>query len=147
MLPITTDLIDWINNLKFAAHTMILEDNILEKAPEVFRQCESIAKKSDGVHCDGDEGAFTLMTTLFCDCLLHQFDQVELLFSEYFPLMSPNWKLHREIWLYRFLMYQRFQLSNGKIRELCNELESRIQSGKILNVQSKIYEHWLMADD
>lgn len=147
MLPVITDLIEWINNLKYAAHDMILQDNILEKAPEMFQQCSDIAKKSDGIHCDGDEGAFSLMTELFCNCLCHQFEQVELLFSEYFPLMNPNWKLHREIWLYRFLMYKKFQLSDERIKELCNQLENRIQSGKILTVPSRIYEHWLMPED
>lgn len=147
MLPKITDLIEWVNHLKFAAHKMIIDDTILQSAPLLFRQCSDIATKSDGVHCDGDEGSFTLMTELFCNCLIHQFEQVELLFTEYFPLMSPNWKLHREIWLFRFLMYQRFQLGDAKIKELCNQLEARIQSGKILTVQSKIYEHWLMTED
>ena len=147
MLPIISDLIEWINNLKFTAHQMIIDDNILVVAPRLFQQCESIANKSDGIHCDGDEGAFSLMTELFCNCLCHQFEQTELLFLEYFPLMSPRWKLHRELWLYRFLMYQRFQLSDKKIRGLCNQLEARIQSGKILTVQSRIYEHWLLPEE
>lgn len=141
------DLIEWVNDLKRASHDMILQDNILQSAPPLFRQCSDIANKSDGIHCDGDEGAFSLMTELFSNCLIHQFEQTELLFSEYFPLMNPRWKLHREIWLFRFLMYQKFQLSNAKIRQLCNELENRIQSGKILTVQSKIYEDWLLPQD
>jgi len=146
-IPDKTDLIEWINHLKRASHDMIVEDNILQKAPALFQQCENMATKSDGIHYDSDEGAFTLMTELFCNILCHQFEQTELLFSEYFPLMSPHWKLHRELWLYRFLMYQRFQLSDEKTRQLCNELENRIQSGKILTVQSKIYEDWLMPQD
>lgn len=147
MLPVITDLIEWINNLKYAAHTMIIDDTILQSAPPLFQQCSDIANKSDGIHCDGDEGSFTLMTELFCNCLCHQFGQVEYAFLEMMPSMSPHWKLHKEIWLYRFLMYQRFQLSDAKIRELCSQLESRIQTGKILTVQSKIYEDWLMPQD
>lgn len=147
MITQTTDLIGWLINLKQATHQMILDDNILTAAPPLFKQCEDMATKSDGIHCDNDGGAFTLLTELFYACLCHQFEQVELLFTEYFPLMSPNWKLHREIWLFRFLMYQRFQLSECKIRQLCNQLEARIQSGKILTVQSKIYEDWLLPEE
>lgn len=143
----TTDLIGWLIHLKQAAHQMILDDNILVAAPPLFKQCEEMAIKTDGVHCDSDQGAFTLQTELFYACLIHQFESVELLFLEYFPLMNPTWKLHREIWLFRFLMYQRFQLSEGKIRRLCNQLENRIQTGIIQSVPSKIYEHWLLPTD
>ena len=143
----TTDLITWINHLKWSAHRMIIDDTILQDSPPLFQQCEDRATKPDGVHCDSDGGAFTLMTELFCNCLCHQFSQTELLFMEYFPVMAPKWKLHREIWMFRLIMYQRFQLKDGKIRQLCNQLENRIQSGKIQSVPSRIYEHWLMADD
>ena len=50
MLPIITDLIEWINNLKFAAHRMIIDDTILQSAPPLFRQCSDIAIKTDGVY-------------------------------------------------------------------------------------------------
>jgi len=147
MLPKITDLIAWVNNLKYAAHKMIVEDNILAVAPRMFQQCESIANKSDGVHCDGDEGSFTLMTELFCNCLCHQFAQVEYVFLEMMLPMSPKWKLHREIWTYRLLMYQRFQLGDGKIRQLCNQLENHIRSGRIQTVSANICKDWLMAED
>lgn len=139
------DVIQWVNDLKRATHDMIINDDILNKAPSLFGQCEGMATKSDGVLSDG--GAFTLMTELFCNCLCHQFNQVERLFMEFFPRMPPNWKLHREIWMFRLMMYQRFRLSDAKIRRLCGQLEARIQSGKIKSVASRIYEHWLMSEN
>jgi len=141
----TLDIIQWIQDLKRASHQMILNDDILNKAPSLFRKCESVATTSDRVLSDG--GAFTLMTELFCNCLCHQFNQVERLFMEFFPRMPPNWKLHREIWMFRFMMYQRFQFGDGKIKQLCDQLESRIQSGKILTVPSRIYQDWMMPED
>lgn len=146
-IPDKTDLIEWINHLKRASHDMIVEDNILQKAPAMFQQCEDMATKSDGIHCDGDEGAFTLMSELFCNCLYAQFGRVEYAFLEMMPPMSPKWKLHREIWTYRFLMYQRFQLGDGKIRELCNQLEDRIRTGRIQTVAANICKDWLMTED
>ncbi|MBU0486231.1 MAG: hypothetical protein KKB30_17135 [Proteobacteria bacterium] len=143
----TLDLIGWVKYLERSAHGMILDDNLLKKAPPLFRKCEALATKKDGLHYDCDKGAFTLMATLFSDCLCHQFNLVELLFLEYFPPMSPRWNLHKPLWTYRFLMYQRFQLGDGKIKQLCDQLESRIQSGKILTVQSRVYEEWLRAED
>lgn len=141
----TLDLIGWVKYLERSAHGMILDDNIFGKAPPLFRRCESLAT-SDGVYFNCDKGAFILMVTLFSDCLCHQFSLVELLFLEYFPPMSPRWNLHKPLWTYRFLMYRRFQLGEGKIKQLCDQLESRIQSGRIQSVPSKIYEHWLLPE-
>ena len=143
----TLDLIQWVNDLKRSAHGMILEDNILGKAPPLFRKCEALATRTDGFHYDCDKGAFTLMVTLFSDCLCHQFEQVELLFLEYFPPMSPKWRLHKAIWTYRLLMFQRFQLGEGKIKQLCEQLEGRIRSGRIQSVPANICTEWLMAED
>lgn len=141
------DLIQWVKELKLSAHNMIVDDDILAKAPPLFGRCESMATKSDGVHCDADKGAFTLMAELFDSCLFHQFSQVELLFMEFFPLMSPRWKLHRDIWLFRFLMYQRFRVGDLKVKQLCDQLERRILSGRIQSVASGICVHWLMPEN
>ena len=143
----TLDLIQWVNDLKRSAHAMIVDDDILEKAPLLFRRCEALATRTDGFHYDCDKGAFTLMVTLFSDCLCHQFEQVELLFLEYFPPMSPKWRLHKAIWTYRLLMSQRFQLGEGKIKQLCEQLEGRIRSGRIQSVPANICTEWLMAED
>lgn len=55
---------------------MILEDAIFEQTSPLFIKCEALATRKDGFHLDYDKGAYTLMATLFSDCLCHQFNEL-----------------------------------------------------------------------